>query len=172
MKRLSVVMVGLPTSNRANPDSHLSSDFNPIKALAASCFGAVEVFKKLLVSIGIHDPRLVDPTRNFSFCTLTYSVNQIKPLNPPFPEMVDLGKVLFVGCGAVNNGTFYSLYQIKNMCQGIGFALDDQNITSSNAERYVITTQSNVGGHKAELVESMFAHSSFPIKSLPIPIET
>jgi len=158
--------------NCENTESLWSPHFNPIGALAASCLGAVEVFKKLLISIGIHDPRLVDRTMNLSFSTLTYSVNEIHPLNPSFPEAVSLGKVLFAGCGAVNNGTFYALYQVKDVCRGSGVALDDQKITASNAERYVLTTHSNVGVHKAELVELAFANSSFPIKSLPISIET
>lgn len=149
----------------------VSDDQNPFGALMASCMGSAEVFRRLLDRIGTKGSIAQRKLRDVRFSTLDYSSVGFMLLNPPFPEKVILGDVLFVGCGAVSNGAIGALYQVNNLNGSFGL-LDDETISLSNIGRYYVATTSDVGKRKPDVLGERLLKQNHRAHVIYTPVES
>ena len=154
-------------SSRIEP----ANDFNPFGALIASSFGSAEVFRKLIGQIGAKGAIAQRTLEDIRFSVLDYSCNSPMPFNPPFPDSVNIGRVLFAGCGAVSNGAMTALYEISNLAGTFGL-VDDESVSHSNVGRYLMTSLQDVGNPKASVLQERFRGKSVSIEPFNLPIET
>jgi molybdopterin/thiamine biosynthesis adenylyltransferase len=155
------------TRSRVDPDD----DLNPFGALLASCFGSAEIFRILIRRIGVKGAIAQRRLENIRFSALDYSYNSPVPLNPSLPSSIDVGSVLFVGCGAVTNGAMSVLYQLPALQATFGL-VDDETTSYSNVERYVMSYLPDVGKAKPVVLQERFTGKQVSITPLCISVES
>ena len=149
-------------SCNSDVDTFSANDENPIGALGAACFGAAEVFKKLLEINGCKKNWAANhPGQTcFSFLDYAFSSN-----NMDFPRKVNIEKILLVGAGAVGSGFLYAISKIENL-RGNILVLDHDGIDRTNLNRCLPYFVDDVGKPKVKVCErlsndklSIFGHS-------------
>ncbi|WP_316173351.1 MULTISPECIES: E2 ligase fold family C protein [unclassified Bradyrhizobium] len=133
---------------------------NPFGAGAAACFGAANVFRKIFadqLSRGDLDDQI-------DLSLLTYL--QGAAGEPMLPESIDLGDAYLVGLGAIGNGALWALPRISGL-GGTLHVVDHERADLSNLQRYVMTTQDDVGRRKTSLARACFEQSRLKIKHHP-----
>lgn len=85
-----------------------SQDHNPIGAAAAAILGGAQLFRDALGLASIFEP-------GFLFDAFTGAPAAAQPPQRPFPEGVDLGRVLMTGAGAVGSSAafFMDMFRVK-----------------------------------------------------------
>src|ERR1044072_3998855 len=132
---------------------------NPFGSGAAACFGAANIFRLLF---GAHLPG-GEGDQAFFLSLLGYDPRSSEPYNPSL-KPVDLGESHLVGLGAVGNGAVWALARVPEL-SGVLHLIDHETVELSNLQRYVLTTQGDVDGHKALLAPRQFAGTK--VEALP-----
>jgi hypothetical protein len=116
---------------RGQQHRHLNvrkDDLNPIGPALASCAGVAEVFRDAIgMEAGDRTPQW------FSLYEFGGAEEPTNLSNPPFPESLDIGQILQVGCGAVGS----SLDALLAMTRWTGniTLIDSDRVDSTNCNR-------------------------------------
>lgn len=148
-----------------------SCDLNPFGPLMASCFASAEVFRQLIRNLGVKGSVAQRSLRDIRFSTLDCTSTDFLAFNPPFPSNIEIGAVLFSGCGAVAHGAVAALSQIHNLTGKCTF-LDDELISASNVSRYFMSSLTDIGRQKPGVLVGSLAGTSVEVTSLYAPLET
>ena len=141
-----------------------TSDENPVGALGAACFGAAEVFKRLLEMNGCEKEWIIDHPRQTRFSFLDYTLSSN---NRDFPRKPIIGKTLLVGAGAVGSGFLHTLSKIDGL-QGDVVVLDYDAVDRTNLNRCLPYFVNDVGKPKASVCERL---SNGRLNILGCPVE-
>jgi ThiF family protein len=160
----SVVGQGwLAAISSAGPTPALpAAPYNPFGPILAACFGAADVFKRLLHA----DPEKVTLFGPSVFSAYSYQVwgNDSYPdLGPVPPPRIDLPVTLLAGAGAVGNAFAYSLSELPGV-RGQLAVVDKQDVEDdSNLNRYSLAYHEDAHGarpaRKVDLVNRIFEGS-------------
>jgi proteasome lid subunit RPN8/RPN11 len=139
---------------------HFSGDSeNPIGPLISASRGSAEVFKALLNKVTGRRYKPCSPT---IFSALNYKINQPTWDNPPLPR-VSLNDVLLVGAGAIGNCVAYCLTSLPS-ASGNLTVIDPERVETTNLNRYVLATITNLRAYKANLIKKRLKEK-FDVKS-------
>ncbi len=133
---------------------------NPFGAGAAACFGAANVFRRIFadqLSRGDLDGRI-----DLSLSTYL----QDSAAEPALPECCNLGDAYLVGLGAIGNGAVWALSRVPGLA-GVLHLVDHENADLSNLQRYVMTTQNDVGRRKVSLARTFFTQGMLKVGAHP-----
>jgi molybdopterin/thiamine biosynthesis adenylyltransferase len=125
---------------------------NPFGAATAICFAAGNIFRYLFAE------ELGQPTLDSDVCFSVFSqkIDAWHEQPPELPSEINLGFTL-VGTGAIGNAVLWSLLQLKELSGFINL-LDDQDVSLTNLQRYVLMFQEHIEKRKVEQLKMMFAH--------------
>ncbi|MHB2032746.1 MAG: ThiF family adenylyltransferase [Gemmatimonadaceae bacterium] len=143
------------------PDSEKVAPTNMLTALAAAAVGAGELFRVVFADFLSSGRSEASPGR---FNVLTHA--PVKPELPEMPSNIALGRVHLVGAGAVGQALVYALARVS--ASGTLVVVDPEQVTLSNLQRYVLTTDADVGKSKCQLVEQAFAKTK---QIVPVSVE-
>jgi hypothetical protein len=133
---------------------------NPFGAGAAACFGAANVFRRIFADQlprgGLDD--LVD----LSLSTYLQGTRAGSEL----PECCDLGDSYLAGLGAIGNGAVWALSRVQGLA-GTLHLVDHENADLSNLQRYVMTTQDDIGRSKVRLARTFFTQGGLKVRAHP-----
>jgi molybdopterin/thiamine biosynthesis adenylyltransferase len=118
---------------------------NPLGAAAAACFGAANVFRKIFAKQLVRG----EQDSEITLSLLDQNPAAARPENPAL-DKVALGELHLVGLGAIGNAATWALARIPHLT-GTIHLVDHEPIELSNLQRYVLTTQEDVGKVKVEL---------------------
>jgi hypothetical protein len=121
---------------------------NPYSAGAAAALACSELFRRVF----LHG----DAERDLSISLLDFGSDAGRDLDL-IPESI--GEVLFVGLGAVGNAAIWALARDKKT-RGTLSLVDDEVITLSNLQRYVLAKFEDVSKVKVELAAKVMRNSS------------
>lgn len=127
----------------AVPDA--STPCSPLAAMASAALGVREVFRAVLGDL-TDDHRNGGTPLGWNLITLREPEDGI----PPLVEGVDFGELALVGCGAIGQ-SFVDAIRASNS-RGRLVAIDPEDVELSNLQRYVLTTNGDVGEAKTSLV--------------------
>ena len=133
----------------------VSHNNNAIGALASSCFGAGEAFRRLLELLGSSNRAVILKQRNLIFSTLDYSLNTATAPNPALPSNVDLGAITVVGAGAVANGLIFALGVIPGLTTQVSIIDDQAYDEGSNLNRCLLANLSDKSKPKVASIASI-----------------
>ena len=131
-------------------------DCNPFGAYSAACIVAGDAFK-FLQGIDANHGTLADQVCFSAYSLETFDKESFRgALNPKLPEVIDLGIIHLVGCGAVGHSFCHSLLPLENV-QGdlvlidrkIGEFGKEEVLDYTNLNRYVLATLNDIGKPKA-----------------------
>lgn len=123
-------------SSGASALSEDCSRTNAVGALAASSFGATEVFKRL-INLRADRGSLLD---GFSFSLYSYECNE-KDQGPDLPKDILLD-ILLVGAGAIGNGIVYLIGELPT--SGKVIIIDKQDYSSENLGTCILIGEEQV----------------------------
>lgn len=83
----------------------------------------------------------------------------------PVPDAVDLGGFRLVGAGAIGQAAAHTLALAS--ARGTMIAVDQEKVSLSNLQRYVLTRDSDVGAVKVDLLRERLARSALDV----VPVE-
>ena len=126
-------------------ESFPTNDENPVGALGAACFGAAEVFKRLLEMNGCKKEWIVSHPKHASFSFLDYTLSSN---NRNFPIKPNIGRTLLVGAGAVGSGFLHALSKVDGL-SGDVVVLDHDIVNYSDLNRCLPYFLTDVGRPKA-----------------------
>ncbi|MBA7465453.1 E2 ligase fold family C protein [Bradyrhizobium sp. CCH5-F6] len=133
---------------------------NPFGAGAAACFGAANVFRRMFAD---QLPRGdLDDLIDLSLSTYLQGAGAGSEL----PERCDLGDAYLVGLGAIGNGAVWALSRVPGLA-GVLHLVDHENADLSNLQRYVLTTQDDIGRSKVKLARTMFTQDGLKVRAHP-----
>jgi hypothetical protein len=127
----------------------------PFGAGGAACMGAANVFRAIF-SNALEAPRL-DDSAVLSF--FDFSVGQ-GATQGAVQFSVDIGTTPLVGLGAIGNGAIWALGRTKGL-SGTLHLVDHEAIELSNLQRYILTTQQDIGQAKVVVAQRALAASGF-----------
>jgi hypothetical protein len=133
---------------------------NPFGAGAAACFGAANVFRRIFAD---QLPR-GDLDDRIDLSLSTYL--QGPAAGSVLPESCNLGDAYLVGLGAIGNGAVWALSRVTGLA-GVLHLVDHENADLSNMQRYVMTTQNDVGRRKVRLARSLFTQVKLKVRAHP-----
>jgi len=146
------VLIDLPEASRIHRT-------NMLVALAAATIGASELFRDVFAAYLAKPRRRATPGR---FNVLTHSPTAATL--PDLPPDIALGRVHLVGAGAVGQAALYALARIS--ATGTITVVDPEDIELSNLQRYVLTTDADVGIAKCEIAERTMRKSRIDVVSV------
>ena len=138
-------------SCNSDVETFLTYNENPIGAMGAACFGAAEVFKRLLDIDGCNMAWMTTHPDQICFSFLDYTLSSN---NSDFPKKINIRNALLVGAGAVGNGFLYALSKVKNL-QGDIAVLDHDIIDSTNLNRCLSYFVDDVGKPKSSVCNKL-----------------
>ena len=138
-------------SCNSDVETFSTNDENPVGALGAACFGASEVFKKLLEMEGCKKGWATNHPKQTCFSFLDYTLSSN---NKNFPRKIAIEKTLLVGAGAVGSGFLYALSKIDNL-QGDVIVLDHDTIDCTNLNRCLSYFVEDIGKPKTSVCEKL-----------------
>jgi hypothetical protein len=126
---------------------------NPFAAGAAAALAASAVFRRIL----LNDESAWGPTALdlMSFGSDAPSTRALRPL--------DLGQLLVAGVGAVGNAAIWALSRHPHIT-GHALVIDPEDVELSNLQRYVLTTDNDVGRAKTELAKLALSRTGLDIE--------
>lgn len=127
---------------------------NPFGASAAVCISAANIFR-FLFSEELDPPELDD---NMCFSLFSQKINDVAEEEPELPEEVKLAFTL-VGTGAIGNALLWCLLQLDQISGFINL-IDDQEVSLTNLQRYILMFQEHRGKSKVMELKKMFADFS------------
>jgi hypothetical protein len=136
------------------------STTNPFGAGAAACFGAANVFRRIFAD---QLPR-GDLDKRIDLSLSTYLRSSTG--GPALPECCDLADAYLVGLGAIGNGAVWALSHVPGLA-GVLHLVDHENADLSNLQRYVMTTQDDVGRRKVKLARKFFTQGTLKVRAHP-----
>ncbi len=125
---------------------------NPYSAGAAACFACAELFRRVFVG--------TTSSNDIAVSLLNFDKETGADTKS---AKADIGDVAFVGIGAVGNAALWALSR-DGAVQGSVDLIDAEVIELSNLQRYVLTTNSDIGKRKVDLAKGVLGGSK--IKSL------
>lgn len=137
------VLIDLPDASRIHKT-------NILAALGAAVIAASELFRQVFSDYLPKGRKTRTPGR-FNFLTQAPTQADL----PDLPSDIPLGRVHLVGAGAVGQAAAYALARVS--AAGTLVVIDPEPVTLSNLQRYVLTTDVDVGASKCALVERAFA---------------
>lgn len=117
---------------------------NSLGAGTAACIGVANVFRAVFAQ-EVGDAALDSELR---VSLLDLRLESSATPNPPFVE-VELTDVHLVGAGAIGNGALWALSRMP--CRGHLHVVDQERVTDSNLQRYVMLTAADLGKEKSSL---------------------
>lgn len=119
-------------------------DPEPSAALIAGALGVGEVFRQVFApELGPRGRRTGTP---FTFNVVTLA----SPCALPTPlTAIDLGRVALVGAGAIGQAATLTLAETR--ARGRIVVIDPESVELSNLQRYVLSSDQDVGGRKTKL---------------------
>lgn len=133
------VLVDLPDAARELPSNMLTS-------LAAGAVGAAEVFRQIFADFLRSGRTGAGPGR---FNVLTEAPTSASL--PDLPSDIAVGRVHLVGAGAIGQAMVYTLARVS--VTGTIVVIDPEDVSLSNLQRYVLTSDTDVGVSKCGVVE-------------------
>jgi len=134
--------------SQSNPQKFNSSN-NPFGCGIATCIAVSNVFrlvfKDFLPEKGLDE--------NLIFSTINYSTSDTS-YNPVLDE-VNLKEVVLVGIGAIGNGSIWALSNLSCI-KGNLELVDNEEVSLSNLQRYVMFSEKDVNHIKVDLVVKDF----------------
>lgn len=133
---------------------------NPFGAAAAACFALANVFR------AVFSDRLPAPDLDEGFVLSLFDYKQHADLGdvstggPALPRPVDIGTTILAGVGAIGTAAVWTLGRLPGL-QGSLELIDDQTITLTNLQRYVLATQEHVANNtnKVTLAVNALSHA-------------
>lgn len=137
---------------------------NMLTALAAGAIAASELFRCVFSDfLPKGRPRgQAEPGR---FNVLTNAPTNAAP--PQLPSDIALGRVHLVGAGAIGQAAAYALSRVS--VTGTIVIVDAESVSLSNLQRYLLTTDSDVGIGKTELVARALKNTR--LETITVPSE-
>lgn len=132
---------------------------NPFGAGAAACFGAANVFRQFFKE-SLPSGKLDD---EFTLSLLNYETDTNKFDNQDI-QSSDLGETHLVGLGAIGNGVIWGLSHVPNICGSLHL-IDDEQIETSNCQRYILTTTLSEGISKVSLAADALKSTNIKVIS-------
>ncbi|MCU0421655.1 MAG: E2 ligase fold family C protein [Bacteroidia bacterium] len=140
------------------------SSNNPFGAGAAACFAAANVFR----SVFKDQLKKGDLDTEFAVCTYRYSRFDRVETPDTGPQLldIDLGETQLVGVGAIGNSVVWALSNLSHL-RGNLEIIDHQKIDLSNLQRYILTTQDDVGKDKVSFAKEFLNSTELNIIDVP-----
>ncbi len=144
--------------------SSLPGPPNPYAAAAGAAIAAAEVFRR------VFSDRLPEgePLRQVRLSLLDFGDTEGADL--PLGE-TPLGDVALVGLGAVANGAMWALARHRTLT-GRAWLVDPERIELSNLQRYVLTSDSDVGRSKVDIAAALLSGTSLTLEPREETLET
>jgi hypothetical protein len=132
---------------------------HPLAALAAACLAAAEVFRDAFAE-QLPSPRSGNRQGGFNLITCGPETDQV----PPPTAELDVGTVHLAGAGAVGQACVLAL-RAARVC-GHLIVVDPEALELSNLQRYVLSTLSDVGRTKVDIIEERLAGTSLRVSKI------
>lgn len=128
---------------------------NALTTLAAAAFGVGELLRVVL------EPFLPAERRGPSTGSFNLRHWGVHPdsAKHDLPTAIDIGHVGLIGAGAIGQAFIYTLARIKGL-RGKLAIYDPEEVSLSNLQRYVLTSDADVGVMKTTIAERAFVGSS------------
>ncbi|WP_325308354.1 E2 ligase fold family C protein [Longimicrobium sp.] len=136
----------------------VGSSPNPFGAAAAACLGAANVFRY------VFGDQLVagDLDGDVQISVLTLDPLEAEPTNPTLPP-VDFGEAFLVGAGAIGSATVWTLTRVPALA-GTLHVVDGEKLDLSNVQRYVGSSEAEIGTVKVELAARALANTGLRVE--------
>lgn len=134
------------------PEAMQLRSTNVLTALAAATIASSELFRTVFADFLPRGRGAQSPAR---FNVLTCSNGSGGGHLPDLPSDIGLGRVHLVGAGAIGQAAVYALARVS--ATGILTVVDPEAVTESNLQRYILSTDADVGVSKCDLVERALA---------------
>lgn len=138
---------------------------NPYSSAAAACLAVSRVFREVFAARLPVGP-LTERDTNVSLLDFGSSQGAELELGS-----VDVGEFAMFGLGAVANGALWALARHRTF-SGRGWLVDPENIELSNLQRYVLTTDSDVGRSKTDIALGAMRTTSVDLRPSPQRLES
>jgi hypothetical protein len=129
---------------------------NPIGAAMSACIAVSNIFRLIFRRFLPHQPP--DNEVTISVFSLDFQVDENPEVNEVF-----LDDLVLAGVGAIGNGTIWTLSRLPNLTGKIHL-VDDQEISWSNLQRYILFDESNVGAKKVQIARGAFSQTSLSLE--------
>jgi molybdopterin/thiamine biosynthesis adenylyltransferase len=147
---------------------------NPVGAYAAACFGAAQVWNRLLAPYREQLPSLpllpLDGTLSFS--CFDYRHDTAGP-NPSLPEQVHVRRVTIVGLGAGGGATTYTLASLSSL-NGTFTLVEPDEITDTGLNRAVAANAADAAAARPKVdlyTELLDSHLGATVRPLQMPFD-
>ncbi|MCW3117955.1 MAG: ThiF family protein [Chitinophagaceae bacterium] len=139
----------------------IGSSQNPFGAAGTACIVCANLFR------AIFNDELANPGLDSDVCLCMYNqtINGYED-TPGLPKEIDINFTL-IGAGAIGNAALWSLLQLPNATGQISL-IDNQTVSISNLQRYVLMIQDHVTFSKVEIIKELF-HAKTGITIQPYP---
>ena len=132
----------------------------PAAALLAAAMGVGELFRVVFADeLGAHGRSGSRPAA-FNLVTLAEPLGGL-----PLAADVDVGEFRLVGAGAIGQAAAHTLAVAG--ARGSIVAVDPEKVALSNLQRYVLTTDADVGAVKVDLLRDRLAASGLEVDPVP-----
>jgi hypothetical protein len=113
---------------------------NPIGAMGAACLGVASVFMRAVGYPSLWaDPLFID----------FFNLSPVASVGKPFPRLLELGRTLVVGAGAVGSSLLYLLTFLPS--QGHILIVDHDPVKALNLNRSLLQFFQDIGQNKAQV---------------------
>ncbi|MCE5205126.1 MAG: E2 ligase fold family C protein [Porphyromonadaceae bacterium] len=130
---------------------------NPIGVGISACIVASNIFRHIFKDM------LNNYDLDNSFELSTYSLDtNTKIENNPIIEDIELNNLVIAGIGAIGNGVIWTLSKIKNL-KGNIHLVDDERISISNLQRYVLLEETNEDDIKVDVAKNYFTQKNLSV---------
>lgn len=128
---------------------------NPFAAAAGASLANAAVFRRILLR---HDETALD-TRHLDL----FRFGSTPDADAPALAGADLDGLMVVGVGAVGNAALWVLGQLRD-CRGEVLVVEPETVDLSNLQRYVLTTDGDVGVEKTTLAGRALAATGLSLR--------
>lgn len=126
-----------------------TDSINPFGCGVSTCIAISNIFR-LVFNDYLPENELDD---NLVFSTISYSISDIS-YNPDVVETI-FKDVILVGIGAIGNGSLWAISNLPNV-KGKLDLIDNEEVSLSNIQRYVMFSEKNISQIKVELAAKEF----------------
>ena len=129
---------------------------NPFGCGIAACLVASNVFRYLFKE----SLRFIELDSELEFSVFSLSA-ETKNINPEI-EGLNFIDVTLVGIGAIGNSTVWALSKIESL-SGTLHLVDDETVSLSNLQRYILLAEENEGDIKVEVAKKFFQQEQLDV---------
>ena len=137
---------------------------NHLAALYSGAIAVGEVFKNILPEVNS------DKISHFEYDLVTHGHAKQPVIEPKMPEIINLGNLAIVGCGAVGQAFCFGL-KFSARLIGRVILFDHDNFDQSNEQRYFDANEENRGMNKSQYMASFLQTNNPALIVLPINIK-